>query len=523
MQKKIFFLIFLAMFFFNSYSQKFKIIKPQDINSTIMGNHYPNCVFYEIFVQSFYDTNGDGVGDINGIVKKLDYLSHLGIQAIWLMPVSPSPSYHKYDITDYRDVHNDYGTIDDFKILVKEAHKRGIKIIIDLVVNHTSSNHPWFIEASKSKNNKYHDYYVWSNDKATISKEPYHWHYIKDSLGNEIKDEKYYGFFWQGMPDLNYDCQELRKEIINIGKFWLKNINIDGFRLDAVRFFYPEEESVKNYFWWKQFRKEMDNVKPNFFMVGEIWGEDTVVAPFLTKGVNAGFNFYLSYAIINVAKNQIDNDLINKIIAIRNLYKSYEADFNDAIFLTNHDQDRVMSVLQNDIDKAKVAASLLLTLPGSPFVYYGEEIGMRGKKPDELIREPMIWDYDIADKGQTYWEKPQYSSSNTIVPVSLQIKVDNSIFNHYKKLIDFRNSSKAMTMGGIKATEIKNPKIISFYREFEDESLLIISNVSQDEAIINLANNALEYKKLVFSTKGNINRAGKKIIVPAFGTFVFTK
>ncbi|MBE9467575.1 MAG: hypothetical protein IMY72_04530 [Bacteroidetes bacterium] len=138
MQKKIFLLIFLAILFFNGYSQKIKIIKPQKINSTIMVNHYPNCVFYEIFVQSFYDTNNDGVGDINGIVKKLDYLSNFGIQAIWLMPVSPSPSYHKYDITDYRGVHNDYGSIDDFKILVKEAHKREIKIIIDLVVNHTS-------------------------------------------------------------------------------------------------------------------------------------------------------------------------------------------------------------------------------------------------------------------------------------------------------------------------------------------------------------------------------------------------
>ena len=138
------------------------------------------------------------------------------------------------------------GETPEIKTLVKEAHKRDIKIIIDLVVNHTSSNHPWFVEASKGKGNKYHDYYVWSTDKAIFSKEPYHWHFLKDSLGNEIRDEKYYGFFWHGMPDLNYDNEELRKEIINIGKFWLKDINIDGFRLDAVRFFYPEEEIKVN-------------------------------------------------------------------------------------------------------------------------------------------------------------------------------------------------------------------------------------------------------------------------------------
>lgn len=523
MLKKIFFLIFLTILFLNSYSQKFKIIEPQVNNYTIKENHYPNCVFYEIFVQSFYDTNNDGIGDVNGIIKKLDYLSNLGIQAVWLMPVNPSPSYHKYDITDYCDIHPDYGTIEDFKTLVKEAHKRDIKIIIDLVVNHTSSNHPWFVEASKSDDNKYRGYYVWSSNKANISKEPYHWHYLKDSLGNELKDEKYYGFFWHGMPDLNYDCKELRKEIINIGKFWLNDINIDGFRLDAVRFFYPEEELQKNCSWWQQFRKEMDNAKPNFFMVGEVWGEDTIVAPFLTKGIHAGFNFDLSYAIIDAVNKQVDNGLVNRLIAIRNLYKSYEPDFNDAIFLTNHDQDRVMSVLSNDVDKAKVAASLLLTLPGSPFIYYGEEIGMRGKKPDEFIREPMIWDYDSTDKGQTYWKKPQYSTSKTIVPVSLQLNDENSIFYHYKKLIGFRKKSKAMTFGDIKPTEIKNIDVISFYREFGNESLLVICNVSKHETIINLSKVASEYNKLVFLTNGYVKITDNKIVVPACASLIFKK
>lgn len=188
---------------------------------------WPHAVTYEIFVQSFYDSNGDGVGDINGMTSQLDYLKDLQIEAVWLMPIGPSPSYHKYDITDYRDIHPDYGTMDDFKNFVRQAHQRDIKVVIDLVINHTSSEHPWFEAAVTDKNSPYRNYYVWAYEdsiKERIAKKEVtldsdnitQWH---KSEGN---DQLYYGFFYGGMPDLNFDNPKVREEVKDIGRFWLE-------------------------------------------------------------------------------------------------------------------------------------------------------------------------------------------------------------------------------------------------------------------------------------------------------------
>ena len=223
-------------------SQNPNIMNLKSYWNTTGEDIWPTSFFYSVFVQSFYDSNKDGIGDIEGLTKKLDYLKDLGIEAIWLLPVHPSPTYHKYDIMDYYDIHPDYGSMNDFKTLVEEAHERNIRIIIDLVVNHTSDQHKWFKEALKG-NEKYIDYYVWSNDKELINKEPNHWHKPIKAKSKKIRNKKYYGFFWHEMPDLNYDNPKVREEIKAIGKYWLQDIGIDGFRLDAIRFTYPEEEA----------------------------------------------------------------------------------------------------------------------------------------------------------------------------------------------------------------------------------------------------------------------------------------
>jgi len=495
----------------------------QDRQSEDLKYHYPNIIFYEIFLQSYADSNGDGVGDIKGLISKLDYLEELGIEGIWLMPVHPSPTYHKYDITDYYSVHSDYGTIEDFKNLVDAAHKRNIRIIIDLVVNHTSSYHPWFINFSKKKINKYRDYYVWTSDKELISKEPHHWHKVNDSAGSIIDNEKYYGFFWHEMPDLNFDNRDVRKEIINIGKFWLGEIGIDGFRLDAVRFIFPEEKVEKNYLWWQEFRMEMQKVKPDFFMVGEIWGEDIIVAPFLEKGIHAGFNFDLSFAIIKTIKEETDSGIVEQLIQTRELYLECEPGFYDAIFLTNHDQNRVMSEFNGDIRKAKVAASLLLTLPGIPFIYYGEELGMTGEKPDEFIREPFPWDYNTKDSCQTTWEEPEYSIQENVPSLNEQRADKLSLFNHYKKLIKLRKSYKSLRYGDILPATVKNPGLISYYRNFEDETLLILHNISKNEIKISLPEKASSLKKVILtSLSAEIQPENNKITIPPFTSIIIS-
>ncbi|MCS6832546.1 MAG: alpha-amylase family glycosyl hydrolase, partial [Flammeovirgaceae bacterium] len=271
---------------------------------------YKKAIFYEVFVQSFADSNGDGIGDLEGLRNRLDYLTELGITALWLMPIHPSPSYHKYDVTDYYDIHPDYGTKEDFKRLVNDAHQRGIRVVIDLVLNHTSAQHPWFEVSKKDKKNPFRDYYVWANYDS-IAKEIQKKEITLDSDnltqwhapdGNKQADEYYYGFFWSGMPDLNYDNPKVRQEVFNIGAYWLTEMGVDGFRLDAAKHIFPDDRPEDNHAWWVEFRREMEKVRPDVFLLGEVWDKTEVVAPYL-KGLTSVFNFDLALAIGNAALN----------------------------------------------------------------------------------------------------------------------------------------------------------------------------------------------------------------------------
>src|SRR5690349_4187907 len=218
---------------------------------------WPYGVNYEVFVQSFADSNGDGKGDFNGLTAKLDYLKDLGVGGIWMMPIMPSPTYHKYDVTDYKAVHPDYGTKEDFQKLVDEAHKRGIRIIIDLILNHSGSDHPWFKSAIKGKDSPYRDYYVWSRKdsvRSQIAKKATsfdsdnltQWH----AVNGDTTQEHFYGFFWSGMPDLNFDNPKVKAEFVDIGNFWLTDMKVDGFRLDAARHIFPSDRAEDNHAFW---------------------------------------------------------------------------------------------------------------------------------------------------------------------------------------------------------------------------------------------------------------------------------
>jgi len=346
-------------------------------------DYWPQAgVTYEIFVQSFNDSDGDGIGDLNGVAQKLDYVKELGANAIWFMPIMPSPSYHKYDVTDYKGIHPDYGTMEDFKNLLEEAHKRDIKIVIDLIINHSGSGHPWFEEARKGRDNPYRDYYVWAQkdtiaesiNKKVITLDSHNirqWH----DPGNG--EDFYYGFFIGGMPDLNYDNPKVRQEIYVIGKFWLEEIGVDGFRLDAAKHIFPDDRPLDNHAFWKGFRAKMEAIKPNVYLVGEVYDKKEIVAPYL-PGLPALFNFDFHYTLLEVLNTENGMLLAKKQKEILGFYQGITPNFIDATISSNHDQPRLLNELGSDPEKYKQASAILLTMPGAPYLYYGEEIGMLG-------------------------------------------------------------------------------------------------------------------------------------------------
>ncbi|WP_428654323.1 alpha-amylase family glycosyl hydrolase [Runella sp.] len=466
-------------------------------------------ICYEIFVRSFCDSNGDNIGDLNGITSKLNYLQSLGVEAIWLTPIFPSPSYHKYDVVDYYAIDPEYGTLDDFKRLISEAHARGIAVIMDLVINHTSANHVWFQESVKGQDNPYRQFYNWKSPKEietlgiatreitpdTWDRNPWH-HWLHNS-------EKYYGLFWKGMPDLNCDYPPVRQAIYEIGRYWLQ-MGVDGFRLDAARHIYPEWEEYKNYDFWVEFRTEMQKANPNVYLVGEVWSSAEKIAPYF-QGLTANFNFDLSLAIQKVTVEEQDTiQLAATLAKNRAIFYQTNPRFIDAIMLTNHDQTRIGSVLDSSLNRLKVAANLLLTLPGQPYMYYGEEIGMLGIKPDEFVREPFLWDYRQKDRRRARWMKPKYSKSKNVTPLAGQVNDPTSLFNHYKQLIALRKSHPALAdiHGDIVPLDNDNKRIVAFIRKSNGQSVWVIHNLSGETVNFNTVDLP---KKLLLSTRQETN------------------
>ena len=513
--------------------------KPGETDASLAPNlsEWPKGVTYEIFVQSFYDTDGNGIGDFNGLTAKIPYLVELGVEAVWLMPIMPSPSYHKYDVTDYRAVHPDYGTMDEFKTFVRRAHVSGIKVIIDLVINHSGAAHPWFQKA-KANDPTFRPYYVWADrdsiagqvdkkettgDSGNITQ----WHAVEGDTDGEL----YYGFFWGGMPDLNFDHRPLRQEIYDIGRFWLEEVGVDGFRLDAAKHIYPDERPEDNHAFWVEFREEMEKVKPDVYLIGEVWATTEVSAPY-TRGLHALFNFDLAFSILASIKAeqsqsaviagpswQVTDDvsLVDGFIQNLNAFRSYNPSFINATFLSNHDQNRVASMLDGDAGKVKLAASILLTLPGSPYLYYGEELGMLGMKPDERIREPFPWEPLAQDQGRTTWQKPSYSTDDTVTPLSEQQKDPSSVFSHYKRLMELRRKSKVLTLGDITQVKNNDKRLVIYKRTFEDMQYRVIHNLSPD-LISFTAQEPIT--GIVFSTAGEGTINGNDIAVPPYSSII---
>jgi glycosidase len=465
----------------------------------------------------------------------------LGIEAVWLMPIMESPSYHKYDVTNYKSVHPDYGTEEEFKNFVSEAHKRGIYVIIDFIINHTSNEHPWFLESRKGINNPYRDYYNWELERDIINeiskREISHdsdnvtqWH---KSEGNEAL---YYGVFYGGMPDLNYDNPKVLDEITEAAKYWLEGMNVDGFRLDAAKHIFREHRIQDNHTFWKKFRSNMVDIKPDVYLVGEVWADAKTSAPY-SEGLPVLFNFDLAFSILESVNNGkestafisghgheiTDNQsLIGTLLENKKTFIKTNPNFTDGVFLSNHDQNRVMTVLGNDIEKAKLAAAIYLTLPGQPYIYYGEEIGMKGQKPDELIREPFLWDVEANDIYRTKWVKSKHTSDSTVNPLSQQLVDESSIFNFYKRLIGLRKSTSALSTGDLAITDIDDNEILSYYRLDGNDSILIIHNLSNTEKEIERTKSISEFDQIQF-VSSNVSIIEGKIIIPAKSSIILSQ
>ena len=437
------------------------------------------AVFYEVFVRSFYDSNGDGIGDFNGITEKLDYLNDgdpatkndLGITGIWLMPINPSPSYHGYDVTNYYAVNPQYGSMADFKRLLGEAHKRGIHVIFDLVLNHTSSRHPFFQDALRGPSSKYYNWYIWSDTSAGNT-----WHQVAGD-----PPRYYYGLFCDCMPDLNYANPEVTAQMENVVRFWLEDVGVDGFRVDAAKHLFEEGSKTENvpetHAWYKaNFYPVYKAINPQAYSVGEVYGAGaTMVRSYTGDQLDQVFNFEMASGFVNSAAGGSNT-------GVNSAMKFALADmpgFDFATFLTNHDQNRVMSVLNGNADRAKVAASLLLTSPGTPFIYYGEEIGMQGKKPDEDIRLPMQWSA-AENAGFTTgqpWRKPDAAFAQ--VNVASEANDPGSLLSHYRELLALREAHPALRSNGLWLVETGNPALYASLRVQNGDMILVLVNLGK--------------------------------------------
>lgn len=472
---------------------------------TAKQDHWPLGVKYEIFVLSFSDSNGDGKGDLKGVTQKLDYLQDLGVNGIWLMPIMPSPSYHKYDVTDYKSIHPDYGTLDDFKNLVDEAHKRGIRVIIDMVLNHTSKEHPWFLSASADTTSDYRDYYVWgkmvtirqevSKKEITLDSDNItQWH----AVNHDTTAEHYYGFFSSHMPDLNFDNENVRNEFVDIASFWLNECKVDGFRFDAARHIYPDDRAWANYEFWSWYKTELYKIKPDVYLVGEVFLHNPKEVSYYTKGLPSLFNFSMAKRIIDAINNGYDTGLMKDYYRMMDDYRSVNPAYVDAPILSNHDQNRIFSSLHNQEQKARLAASFLLTLPGAPFIYYGEELGMRGMKPDENIREPFLWG---EPEITTSWMAPVHSRADSVESLSIQKNNQQSMYYHYKNLIDYRNSHPSLDHGQMKIISRLPNEVVGFITENDKEKRMILHNLSDREISLSIDGDLSVFTNIDLSTR----------------------
>ena len=456
------------------------------VTATNTGN---NRVFYQIFVGSFSDSNGDGIGDLRGIIDRFDYLNDgdpnsglsLGVEGIWLSPIFTSPSYHKYDVTNYYEIDPKFGTMGDLQELIALCHERGVKLILDLVINHTARNNQWyqdFIFAHQigNENHAYYDFYSWAETPksgATYSPITGSGHYYECNFSGD-------------MPELNFDNEAVRQAVLDVAKYYL-DMGIDGFRFDAAKYIYYGNEP-KNADFWTWYMNELRAIKPDIYTVAEVWDGDSVTFPYFAS-TNC-FNFSMSQPSGRIAAAVKEENISAFVNYVDSYIKSIQAQNPNAsmvTFIANHDTDRAAGFLTTAGGYAKMAANLSILLPGSSFIYYGEEIGMLGSRgganTDANRRLAMLWgDGDTVKNpiGANY--KAQQSNGT----VADQLADSDSLYTHYKKLIAIRKANPEIAYGTFTPLQSIS-KVGGFLCSYDGSTVAVLHNTTTESVQIDLS------------------------------------
>lgn len=511
-------------------------------------------VVYQIYPRSFQDSNGDGIGDIQGIISRLDYLADLGIDAIWLSPVYQSPQDDNgYDISDYQNIDPMFGTLEDMELLIQEAQKRNIKIIMDLVLNHSSDEHHWFQEAKKSKDNPYHDYYVWRDGEEGILPND-----MKASFGGSAWEwvpelqQYYFHQFSVKQPDLNWENPKVRREIYDMILWWMEK-GVGGFRLDVIDQIAkePDKKITANGPRLHEFIRELSREtfqKADLITVGETWGATPEIAKLYSNPDGSEFSMVFQFEHVMLdqepGKEKWDLSPLPFVELKKNFAKwqneLYGCGWN-SLFWNNHDLPRIVSRWGNDKEyreeSAKMLATILHGMQGTPYIYQGEELGMTnvtfpdithyrdietlnmyqeriesGYQKDDIMqslyaksrdnaRTPMQWD-DSMNAGFTQGEPwIEVNSNYKEINVKNETENPNSIYNYYKKLIKLRKSNDIFTQGDFTLLCEDDPQIFAYIRKIENEIMCIIANFTGKPAPCNLLQKWSDKETLIHNYK----------------------
>jgi alpha-glucosidase len=510
---------------------------------------WKEAVAYQVYPRSFMDSNGDGIGDIQGVISKLDYLKDLGIDVIWICPIYKSPNDDNgYDISDYQGIMDEFGTMEDFDLLLAEVHRRDMKLIMDLVINHTSDEHPWFIESRSSKDNPYRDYYIWHPGKD--GKEPNNWESIFGGSAwkyDEKTKEYFMHVFSSKQPDLNWENPMVRNELYKMVNWWLDK-GIDGFRVDAISHIkkvpgFPDMPNPDNLKYVPSYEGHMnrdgihvflEELKQNTFAnydimtVGEANGVSLEQADDWVGEKNGKFDMIFQFEHLGLWRKETENgiDLPALKKTLTKWQKGLDGTGWNALFLENHDQPRSVSTWGNDgefrVESAKALATMYFLMHGTPFIYQGQEIGMtnvqfqsiddyddvgmrnyydneleKGTPVEEIMeviwktgrdnsRTPMQWTTEKNGGFSTGNPWLKVNPNYTEINVEAEMKNPDSIYHYYKKLIQLRKESEVLVYGSYDITMEDHDQIYAYTRKFGDEMTLIVTNLFAEETELTL-------------------------------------
>ena len=495
--------------------------------------------YYEVFVYSFCDSDDDGIGDFKGLTKKLDYINDgdptttddLGCNGIWLMPIMPSPTYHKYDVTDYYAIDPEYGTMDDFKEFVAECDERGIRVMIDLVMNHSSSEHEWFKTAC--------DYLrsLPADAKPSVEECPYvdYYFFTKTQKGGFERvpgtDWFYEAQFWSGMPDLNLGNEAVRAEFEAVVDYWL-DLGVTGFRLDAAKEYYSgnDGKNIEVLTWFNDMVKSKNE---DVYIVAEVWNNIASYAKYHASGVSCfNFSFADNSGTIAMSLKQSNGSMYgSRLISAQEAFAENNAAYIDSPFYTNHDMGRSTGYYVGEFSErqVKMAQAMNLLMSGSAFLYYGEELGMKGSGIDENKRAPMYWSADPNMEGMCDGPAAMEDFDMKFESYTEQERDGNSIYHFVKQTILLRNQFPALSHGVMELDEgmMTDGTICAVKKSYDGEEVLLVYSLAKEAKTIDLASvttmdGELEIGGVLLTGAEDITVDGTQITMPPYTVIVFT-